>query len=212
MVFTKKYLLYILSIILTFSLIANVYIFTKRGNANVDLDNKINSYQEELAELKNENEVLNERLSLVQDNNSDEKNEETEGNKEDTQKKYDVKSEVENAINRFVEYTFNSNPDNYVDKKKLAKNYMTDNLFEIIFMADGVDEGAQKVKLETGKVEIYVNDENNEAIVFYSLDKEIIHSGYQETVDNYIKLRIIEENNQMKISEIEPLIMPEGGA
>lgn len=212
MVFTKKYLIYILSIILIFSLIANVYIFTKRENVNADLNNKINSYQEELTEIKNENEVLNERLSLVQDGKSENENEETEENNESTQKDYDIKSEVENAINRFVEYTFNTNPDNYIDKKKLAKNYMTDNLFEIIFMADGVDEGAQKVKLETGKVEIYVNDMNNEAIVFYSLDKEILQSGYQETVDNYIKLRIVEENNQMKISEIEPLIMPEGGA
>ena len=212
MLFTKKSLIYFLTIILLFSLVANVYVFSKRNKVNENLNGKLNAYETELSDIKKKNDDLNKRLSLTKTPEEKEGNQDAEQSENgDEQMEYDLVYEIENTVNRFVEYTFNTDADNYVDRKKLAKNYMTDNLFDIIFTADGVDESAQKIKLETGRVDIFINNNSDEVIVFYTLDKELLQSGYKETVENYIKLEVVQEDNHLKVSNIEPLIMTEGG-
>ena len=215
MLFSKKSLIYFLTIILLFSLVANVYVFSKRNKVNDNLNGKLNAYETELSDIKKKNDDLNKRLSLTKTPEENEGNQENQSAEQsgngDEQTEYDLVYEIENTVNRFVEYTFNTEADNYVDRKKLAKNYMTDNLFDIIFTADGVDESAQKIKLETGRVDIFINNNSDEVIVFYTLDKELLQSGYKETVENYIKLEVVQEDNHLKVSNIEPLIMTEGG-
>lgn len=214
MLFSKKSITYFLVIILLFSLVANVYVFSKRNKVNDNLNEKLNAYEIELSDTKKKNDDLNKSLSLMK-NPEDKKEIEDESQNENEISPEPIEDdfikEVENTVNRFVEYTFNTESNTYVDRKKLAKNYMTDNLYEIIFTADGVDESEQKIKLETGRVDIFVNNESDEVIVFYTLDKELTQSGHKETVENYIKLEVVQEDNQLKVSNIEPLIMTDGG-
>lgn len=209
MLFSKRTLIYFLTITLFISLLANTFIFSKRNKVNDNLNEKISAYETELNEMKNENRDLSKRLSLTQKTEDKEPNKDEKKSESSTE--YDLNSEIENTVNRFIEYTFNTDPTNYADKKKLAKNYMTDNLFEIVFTADGIDESEQKIKLETGKVEVFINNNSDEVIVFYTLDKELLQSGYKETVENYIKVEVVQEGNHLKVSNIEPLIMTEGG-
>lgn len=214
MLLSKKSLIYFLAIVLLFSLIANIYIFSKRNTVNEKLNEKLSAYETEISDVKKKNDDLNEKISLIKNPVSDEKEvnqdvELDESSSEPTE--HSLVEEIENTVNRFVEYTFNTDESNYVDRKKLAKNYMTDNIFDIVFSADGMDETVQKIKLETGRVDIYINNKSDEVIVFYTMDKELLQSGYKETVENYIKLEIIQDGDQFKVSNIEPLIMTEGG-
>lgn len=214
MLLSKKSLIYFLAIVLLFSLIANIYIFSKRNTVNEKLNEKLSAYETEISDVKKKNDDLNEKISLIKNPVSDEKEvnqdvELDESSSEPTE--HSLVEEIENTVNRFVEYTFNTDESNYVDRKKLAKNYMTDNIFDLVFSADGMDETVQKIKLETGRVDIYINNNSDEVIVFYTMDKELLQSGYKETVENYIKLEIIQDGDQFKVSNIEPLIMTEGG-
>lgn len=208
MLFSKKAFVYFLAITLLFSLVANIYVFSKRSRVNEVLNEQLNNYIIEINDIKEENTDLNKRILLAK-NPKD-----LEGISEVTESEKIEDSfinEIDSTVKRFVEYSFNTNPDNYVDRKKLANNYMTDNLFETIYTADGIEESAQKVKLETGKVEVFINNESDEAIVFYELEKELIQSGFKETVQNYIKVEVVKEDNALKVSRIEPLVMTEGG-
>lgn len=208
MLFSKKSFVYFLAITLLFSLVANVYVFSKRSKINEKLTEQLGNYVIEIKDIKEENTDLNKRILLTKNA------EDLEGVSEVTESEKiedSLINEVDSTVKRFVEYSFNTNPDNYVDRKKLANNYMTDNLFETIYTADGVEGNAQKVKLETGKVEVFINNESDEAIVFYELEKELIQSGFKETVQNYIKVEVVKEDNALKVSRIEPLVMTEGG-
>ncbi|MFD1926483.1 hypothetical protein ACFSFY_00150 [Sporosarcina siberiensis] len=208
MLFSKKSFVYFLAITLLFSLVANVYVFSKRSKINEKLTEQLGNYVIEIKDIKEENTDLNKRILLTKNpKDLEDISEVTESEKiEDS-----LINEIDSTVKRFVEYSFNTNPDNYVDRKKLANNYMTDNLFETIYTADGVEENAQKVKLETEKVEVFINNESDEVIVFYTLEKELIQSGFKETVQNYIKVEVVKEDNVLKVSKIEPLVMTEGG-
>lgn len=212
MLLSRKYLIYFLSIILLFSLVANLYIFSKRNKVSENLNEKLTAYKTELFDMNKKNVELEKRLSLIDKSakkNEDEVTEQKDGSSK--QNDFDPVGEIENTVNRFVEYTFNTEANTYVDRKKLARNYMTDNIFDLIFSADGIDESEQKIKLETGRVEVFIQNDSDEVIVFYTMDKELLQSGYKETVENYIKLEVTQEGNQLKVSNIEPLIMTEGG-
>ena len=51
MLFTKKSLIYFLTIILLFSLVANVYVFSKRNKVNENLNGKLIAYESELSDI-----------------------------------------------------------------------------------------------------------------------------------------------------------------
>ncbi|MCZ2260753.1 hypothetical protein [Sporosarcina sp. G11-34] len=216
MFLSKKGLTYFLSFILIISLIANVYSFAKRNDISTNLRGKVNEYESEMKVKDNEITLLNKEISNLQkkkndiSNESESENETAENTSENEH--FDVNKEMINTANRFIEYAFDTNPETFVTRKKLAQNFMTDNLLDTLYTSDGVDDDAQKISMEVSKVVVYIDDNHNdEAIIYYVVNEEILTSGYKETVGKYVKLKFIKDGNQIKVSNIEPLSISDGG-
>lgn len=212
MFFSKKSLIILLVFTVVISVAANVYSFGNRNEVSNGLREKINQYESQskekdktISELKLQVSNLKKSDTGIVENekNSEEANENDQDNHED---------KIINTAYRFIEYAFDSNPETYVSRKKMAREYMTDDLFETLYSADGVDEYKQNLITEVERMNVYLNPENeNEAIVHYVLNEEIPSSGYKETIEKYVTLKFISKDNQLKVSHIDSINNDEGG-
>lgn len=206
---TKKGWLVPLLIILAISLAANVYSFTRETEKGGKEKGGTTHYESELVEKKKEIETLRKELETKS-------TPAPEVAKADTETAVSApETEVSGIINtaqRFIEYVFESDPETYVTRKKMALNYMTDSLYETLYSSDGVDEEQQKVAVDIKKVNVFVDSESeNEAIVHYVYKEEILASGYEEEKEMYVKLSFEVEDGKLKVAEIEPLENEYGG-
>ena len=120
--------------------------------------------------------------------------------------------ELINTAQRFIEYAFESDPESYATRKKLALNYMTESLYETLYPADGMDQEQQKIAIEINEVNVFADGQNeNEAIVHYTYSEEIFSSGYEEEKEMYAKLSFTVEGNLLKVADIKPLEHEYGG-
>lgn len=212
MFFSKKSLIILLVFTVVISVAANVYSFGNRSEVSNGLRGKINQYESEskekdktISELKLQISNLKKSDTGIVEN--EKSNEEANGNDQDNHE-----DKIINTAYRFIEYAFDSNPETYVSRKKMAREYMTDDLFETLYSADGVDEYKQNLITEVERMNVYLNPENeNEAIVHYVLNEEIPSSGYKETIEKYVTLKFISKNNQLKVSRIDSINNDEGG-
>lgn len=212
MFFTKKTLVILLVFTTIISIAANIYSFGKRNEVNSELSGKLNHYQSETKQKDKIIQGLNNQISSLEKSKSGEVSKE-----QDSEKKTDV-SQINNAdklvntAHRFIEYAFDNNPETYVARKKMARDYMTDELFETLYSADGVDENKQDIKIEVERVNVYLNAENDdEVIVYYILNEEIPSSGYKETIEKYVTLKFVSKENKLKVSRIDSINNNDGG-
>lgn len=206
---TKRTWLVLLLIILAISLAANVYSFTKNTGESKKEMGQASQYESELLEKEKQIATLKKELETKS-------TPAPEAAKVDTESAVsDPETEVSGIINtaqRFIEYAFESDPETYVTRKKMALNYMTDSLYETLYSSDGVDEEQQKVAIDIKKVNVFADSESeNEAIVHYVYKEEISASGYEEEKEMYVKLSFEVEGEQLKVAEIEPLENEYGG-
>lgn len=216
MLFTKKFAIVLLSIALLFSIAANVYSFGNRSEVNNNLIEQIKHLENEIDQKNQEiNDYKEERSTpekSASDTNKEGNNDEVQEEKSNANNQINVDNDLVNTAHRFIEYAFDSNPETYVSKKKLAKNYMTDPLFDTLFQADGVDEAKQTINAEVESITVYLDTENiDEAIVHYVMNEEILSTGYEETIEKFVKLKFVLDGDQVKVSEIESINYDEGG-
>lgn len=206
---TRKSLFIPLLIILAISLAANVYNFTKEDEKGAAAAKQVSHYENELLEKEQTIKTLQQERDTAQvPAPAVSKNETTTALPDPETDTPDIL----NTAHRFVEYAFETDPETYVTRKKMAINYMTDSLYETLYSSDGVDEEQQKVAVDIKEVNVYANSENGkEAIVHYVYKEEILASGYKETKETYVKLLFEVEGNQSKVAEIEPLENDYGG-
>lgn len=202
---TRKSLFIPLLIILAISLAANVYSFTKEDEQGAEAAEQVSQYEHELLEKERTIEILQQELDTTEAPAPAAFENETATAPADT-------PDILNTAHRFVEYAFETDPETYTTRKKMAQNYMTESLYETLYASDGVDEEQQKVAVDIKKVNVYADSENeNEAIVHYIYKEEILTSGYEEEKEMYVKLAFEVEGNQLKVAEIEPLENDYGG-
>ena len=212
MQFTQKSVLILLSFFLAISLAANVYSFGfgRSGERGVtaQTEKKMAQDKSELVEKENEIASLQEELDATEVADSVE-------TIEVEQAAPETGAEPEELINtaqRFIEYAFESDPESYATRKKLALNYMTESLYETLYPADGMDQEQQKIAVDIKEVTVFSDGGNEkEAIAHYTYSEEILSSGYKEEKELYVKLLFALEGNQLKVAEIEPLENEYGG-
>ena len=198
--------------ILIISLAVNVYSFISKDTE----DNEVLS-QEKETEAQDESELVEKEEAIA---SLQEELEAKEGaapieSAEVEQSNPEAGAEPDELINtaqRFIEYAFDSDPESYATRKKLALNYMTESLYETLFPADGMDQEQQKIAVDIKAVTVFSDGGNeNEAIAHYTYNEEILSSGYKEEKELYVKLSFAVEGNQLKVAEIEPLENEYGG-
>ncbi|WP_223643416.1 hypothetical protein [Planococcus sp. 4-30] len=212
MQFTTKSLLILLSFLLAISLAANVYSFTLDDSADrgaIDTSKKTEAeYESELVEKENTIASLQEELDVKEVTAPDE----SEEVKQTDSEAGTEPDELVNTAQRFIEYAFESDPESYTTRKKLALNYMTGSLYETLYPADGMDGKQQKIAVEIKEVTVFAAGRSeNEAIVHYTYSEEILASGYAEEKEMYAKLVFTAEGNLLKVADIQPLENEYGG-
>lgn len=206
---TKKGWLVPLLIILAISLAANVYSFTGNTEESEKEKKRASQYESELVEKEKEIETLQKELETKSTPAPEVAKADTETAVPATETEV---SGIVNTAQRFIENAFESDPETYVTRKKMALNYMTDSLYETLYSSDGVDKERQKVAIDIKKVNVFADSENeNEAIVHYVYKEEIFASGYEEEKEMYVKLTFEAEGEKLKVAEIEPLKNEYGG-
>ena len=212
MQFTKKSLLILLSFFLVISLAANVYSFTLGDSVDAGTPDESKEmeaqYESKLVEKENTIASLQEELT-AKEVAAPVETEEVEQAAPENEAEPD---ELINTAQRFIEYAFESDPESYATRKKLALNYMTENLYETLYSADGMDDEQQKIAIEIKEVNVFADGQNeNEAIVHYTYNEEILSSGYEEEKEMYAKLAFTVEDNLLKVADIKPLENDYGG-
>ncbi|KAA0956105.1 hypothetical protein FQ085_14770 [Planococcus sp. ANT_H30] len=212
MQFTNKSLLILLSFLLVISLAVNIYSFTSEYSVDRgDLDEQKKAeaqYESELVEKEDTIASLQKELD-ANEVTAPVEVEEAEQAAPETGAEPD---ELINTAQRFIEYAFESDPESYATRKKLALNYMTESLYETLYPADGMDQEQQKISIEINEVNVFADGQNeNEAIVHYTYSEEILSSGYEEEKEMYAKLLFTVEENLLKVAEIKPLENEYGG-
>lgn len=212
MQFTTKSLLILISFFLAISLAANVYSFTLDDSMDrgaIDTTKKTEAqYESELVEKENTIASLQEELDAKEVAAPAEAEEVEQADSEPITEPY----VLVNTAQRFIEYAFESDPESYATRKKLALNYMTEGLYETLYPADGMDGEQQEIAVEIKEVTVFADGQSgNKAIVHYTYSEEILASGYEEEKEMYAKLVFTVEGNLLKVSDIQPLENEYGG-
>lgn len=189
-----KMILIPLLILLILSTSANVYSFKKLANGTDESKQLLEKKDKEIANLE---EMI---VSLENDFKVSEKEKIT---TDETQQNVSEESNLINTATRYLEYAFNVNPDNYVTAKNNAHNYMTDEMIDIIFVSDGVDEDFY---MQIKNIKVYTTDTTNrEVIAYYESEIETYDTTYVEKNYNYVLLKFVEEDGKLKIASLIPI-------
>lgn len=203
----KKYWLILLVIVILLSMTANVYSFNKLSNEESEVNKRngmiLTKKEEEITGLKEEIETLNSRNEEKSIEKSNENVEETEPISEEVEVK--EISDLENAAERFIDYTFNVNEENYATVKTNAENYMTDEMVETLFASDGISEEEINLKTSVDNIEVFTaNEDEGKAIVQYEINLDY-GNGFKESLKPFVLLYFTSENGKLKVSELQAI-------
>jgi|GEM_PF-4545920 len=205
---TQKSLLIFLAFLFAISLAGNVYSFSKGNGKNEEMEIQLMQYEIKLVEKEDAIASLQKELD-AKEISSPVDTEEVEQATPETETE---PTELINTAQRFVEYAFETDSETYVARKELAQNYMTESLYETLYASDGIAREQQELAVNINEITVFPDAHNeNEAIVFYTYEEEILSSGYKEQKERYVKLSYTIEGNQLKVAAIEPLENDYGG-
>lgn len=199
----KKYWLFLLAIVVVISISANVYSFNKLSNEESEINKKnilsISEKEDEIAMLNEEIELLNSKSETIK--------EDVETNEKEEDMEVEVKniSDLENAAERFIDYNFNVNEENYATVKTNADNYMTDEMVETLFTSDGITDEEINLKTSVENIEVFTtNLDEKKAIVQYEIKLDY-GNGFKETLKPFVLLYFTTENEKLKVSELQAI-------
>lgn len=201
-------LIFTLCIILVISFSANIYSFNKLSNEDSEI-NKVNiklleEKEKEIEELKEKIAVLENMPESETHHDGTEISEEN-NNGSDFSQQDKITKNLINAANKFIDYAFNVNSENYMTAKQNASRYMTNELVETLFPSDGLDESQFKSVTKVKNIQVYLNSKNQkEVIVNYDIETDY-KNGYVEKRNDYVLLHLIEEDGFYKVTQIEPV-------
>lgn len=185
-------------IILILSISANFYSF-----------NKLSTQQKEQPTAIQDDELVTQKPSTSTTKFQDVETEDS------TQANLNDEKSLKNSAERFLDFSFNVNPDNYVSAKKNAKKYMTNELFEIIFPSDGIDSD---FKMSIDNVQIFTSDRENEVVAIYQSNLETYETKeLSELKDkvvtnksiNYVLIKLEREGDEYKVNSFTPIKVEE---
>ena len=207
----QKSVIILLAILMVFSVSANVYSFNTLSNEESEINKRnaavLENREKEISELRKEVESLStqnkesktEEITL--ENSEDQENTETENEQIEIKKI----SELENAAERFIDYTFNVNEENYATVKSNAENYMTKEMVETLFSSDGLDDAEINLTTTVDKVDVYTaNEDSEQAIVHYEIELDY-GNGYKEKLKPFVLLYFVIEDGKLKVSKLQAI-------
>lgn len=204
--------LVLMSVTLAISLLANVYSFNNKDVINQSYISSIEQLQEEVKDK--EKEIKKYKNTKYDNNNDKESNEviEDEAVISGDEELNNDKNPINNSVKKFIEYAFSNDEENYATRKKLARNYMMEELYEGLFSADGLNEEQLVIKTRIEEVEVFSSYEDNEKLyVRYTINESKADDEYNETIVKHAIVKVEKENGDYKVSEINALSIDDWG-
>lgn len=203
----KKSIIVILAMIIILSLSANVYSFSKLSNEESEINKRnglaLSKKDEEISALKEEMEILKTKKETASIDETSDKKEEVEPINEEIE--VAEITELENAAERFVDYTFNVNEENYATVKNNAENYMTEEMVATLFASDGISEDEMNLTTTVEEIEVFTTDaDEGKAIVQYEINLDY-GNGYKENLKPFVLLYFVSESGKLKVSELQAI-------
>lgn len=203
----KKSIIIILAMVAILSVSANVYSFSKLSNEESEINKRnglvLSKKDEEISSLKEEMEILKSKKENASVEETSDKKEEIEPINEDIE--VTKITELENAAERFVDYTFNVNEENYATVKNNAENYMTEEMVATLFASDGISEDEMNLTTTVEEIEVFTTDaDEGKAIVQYEINLDY-GNGYKENLKPFVLLYFVSENGKLKVSELQAI-------
>lgn len=190
-----KYLSIVVISILIISVLANVYSFKKLSEQN-EKSNKSEMYNDLLKE--------NEHLKSDLENEKESAAPSEKINKDSENKKEVVISEMKNSAERYIEFAYNVNADNYATLKKNAHNYMTGDMVDTLYSSDGINEDKINLTTKVSDIEIYESENSKSVIASYNMTLDF-NNGYEEKSENFILLNFKIQDGIYKVSSIQAI-------
>lgn len=208
----KKSLSITFMMILIISMAANFFSFNKLTAAKEETNEQA---KELLKEKEQEIEQLNDKIaSLEKERKNASSNQDTEEIKEGKGPAVEHKIQIEpsekqndllNAGRHFIEYMYNVNPENFVVVKQNATQYMTGELAETLFPGDGIDETESDLQTRAENIQVFENEEENQAVVSYDFELKMLSNGHTEQDSAYVLLTFEDEKGTYRVSSIESI-------
>lgn len=208
----KKGLPVLLMMVLVISLAANFFSFNKltaaKEETNKQAKQLLEEKEQQIGKLNDEVSSLKKEKKGAASNGNTEKIEEeikgtaTENEDEPSGKQKDLL----NSAERFIDYIYNVTPVNFAMVKQNANQYMTEEMIQILFPSDGIDEKGSDLKTNATDIKVFVEGEGDKrAIVSYHFEMEFISNGYKEQDSAYVLLDFEHDGGAYKISSITPI-------
>lgn len=179
-----------LSILLAFSVTFNVFFLTKDAETLPEKD-------EQKAYIVSLEAEINALSTLL----------ENEGIQQNIPNKpiIENKLSLEQSSINFLQHMYLVSSTNYSQLKNNAREIMSEELFEVLFAAHGIDEKNTRFTSQLGKVEVFENSQNLKAFIHYEVISKDNLTDIK-TLDIYSMILYFKEVNGKYIVEaIEPI-------
>lgn len=186
-----KYSLFVAILFLLVSLIINVKQFqnNKVLNTNISITKKENS------DLKSVNQTVQEKETSLQQELDTVKTRENNSSASNN-----VYKDFEEVTNKVFEGMYNFNPDNYKDRKKLVKDYLSEDLYKKYYQNKSTigDSGGVTSKLLETKIYVKTTQKSDLVGLVYVESESQINDSKPKKIKNYYEVTYDTTNKKIK--------------
>lgn len=186
-----KYSLFVAILFLLVSLIINVKQFQNNKVLNTD----ISITKKENSDLKSVNQTVQEKETSLQQEldtvNTRENNSSASNN---------VYKDFEEVTNKVFEGMYNFNPDNYKDRKKLVKGYLSEDLYKKYYQNKSTigDSGGVTSNLLETKIYVKTTQKSDLVGLVYVESESQINDSKPKKIKNYYEVTYDTTNKKIK--------------
>lgn len=114
-------------------------------------------------------------------------------------------TEIENTAIKFIEHIYNISPENYVEVKASAREFMSKKLAETLFDAPGIDQNNIDFVTEAVDIEVFQHTKDKQAIVRFNVYSKQISNNYEKEEQQIMCLYFKRLNGRLMVEAIEPI-------
>ncbi|MDB1685335.1 hypothetical protein [Enterococcus durans] len=186
-----KYSLFVAILFLLVSLIINVKQFQNNKVLNTD----ISITKKENSDLKSVNQTVQEKETSLQQELDTVKTRENNSSASNN-----VYKDFEEVTNKVFEGMYNFNPDNYKDRKKLVKDYLSEDLYKKYYQNKSTigDSGGVTSKLLETKIYVKTTQKSDLVGLVYVESESQINDSKPKKIKNYYEVTYDTTNKKIK--------------
>ena len=188
----KKFVAIPMTLVCVVSLAANVFFIKNYDEKAIE---EVQSDTKYIQQLEAEIDTLKTSLSVISKNTNETASVQT----------LESVTKIEAQAIDFIEHVYNVTLDNYVDKKQTARQFMSKNLFETLYTADGIDPVSMDTETRVKDVNVFQHTKDMQAFVKYTIQVKQLSTNIITEENHTMILYFGRESGQIIVEAIEPL-------